>query len=115
VYLWVTQHYLPVGLRLLDAWGVDYECTLTWIKNVGITPFSWMYSTEHVLFGHVGSLTVLRKGLRLDFTASVRGHSVKPDVFYERVLQASPSPRLDMFARRQRAGFAAWGAEVSHG
>lgn len=112
VYLWVTHRFLPLGLKLLEAWGVDYQCVMTWRKNVGITPFSWMYDTEHVLFGTVGSLKLSTLGLRLSFEAKVVGHSVKPDVFYERVLAASPGPRLDMFARRQREGFEVWGDEV---
>lgn len=112
VYLWVTQKYLPDGLKLFEAWGVRYQCILTWVKNVGFTPFSWMYSTEHVLFGRIGSLDLERMGLRLDFSAPVTGHSRKPDVFYDLVRQASPEPRLEMFARQGRDGFDVWGNEV---
>ncbi|MDN5854341.1 MAG: MT-A70 family methyltransferase, partial [Actinomycetia bacterium] len=113
IYLWVTHKFLRPGLDLLDAWGFRYQCVMTWRKNVGITPFSWMYDTEHVLFGTRGNLPLERKGLRLSFEAPVVGHSVKPDVFYERVTEASPGPRVEMFARRQRAGFEAWGNEVA--
>jgi N6-adenosine-specific RNA methylase IME4 len=112
VYLWVTHKFLPKGLLLFDQWGVRYECLMTWRKNVGFTPFSWMYSTEHVLFGRIGRLDVLRKGLRLDFEAKVARHSAKPDEFYERVVQASPGPRLELFARAERPGFEVWGNEV---
>ena len=112
VYLWVTHKHLPSGLRLFDTWGVKYQCLMTWVKNVGITPFSWMYSTEHVLFGRIGSLQLDRLGLRLDFSASVTHHSEKPDIFYERVIEASPEPRLAMFERKQRTGFTVWGNEV---
>jgi len=66
VYLWVTHKHLPDGLDLLKAAGARYECVLTWRKNGGMTPFSWMYSTEHVLFARIGSLPLLRQGLRLD-------------------------------------------------
>jgi N6-adenosine-specific RNA methylase IME4 len=112
VYLWVTQKHLPSGLWLFNQWGVRYECLMTWRKNVGFTPFSWMYSTEHVLFGRIGNLGVVRKGLRLDFEAKVTRHSAKPDAFYERVVQASPEPRLELFARAKRPGFQVWGNEV---
>jgi len=111
IYLWVTHKFLPAGLDLFERWGVAYQCQLTWIKNVGITPFSWMYDTEHVLFGRVGSLDLDRKGLRLSIEAATQGHSAKPDEFYERVVQASPEPRLEMFARRAREGFKSWGTE----
>lgn len=111
IYLWVTHKYLPAGLQLLERWGFRYQCLMTWVKNVGFTPFSWMYSTEHVLFGRVGSLDLLRLGMRLDFTGKVREHSRKPDEFYELVRQASPGPRLEMFARESREGFDGWGNE----
>lgn len=112
VYLWVTHKYLPAGLDLLRAWGVKYQCVLTWVKNVGPTPFSWMYDTEHVLFGPRGSAPLLQKGLRLSFSAAAVGHSVKPDVFYDRVRAVSDGPRLEMFARAPHEGFEPWGAEA---
>ncbi len=113
VYLWVTHKFLPLGLRCFETWGVRYQCVMTWVKNVGITPFSWMYSTEHVLFGRVGALDLLQLGLRLDFSAATTRHSEKPEAFYERVIAASPEPRLEMFARSHREGFMAWGNEVT--
>jgi N6-adenosine-specific RNA methylase IME4 len=112
VYLWTTHKHLPNALSLFESWSVNYQCVMTWVKNVGFTPFSWMYSTEHVLFGRVGSLGVERKGLRLDFAAKVREHSRKPDEFYDLVVQATPAPRLEMFARQERDGFTAWGSET---
>lgn len=113
IYLWVTHKFLPAGLDLLKEWGFNYQCVMTWRKNVGITPFSWMYDTEHVLFGRRGNLKLQRLGLRLSFDAPVQGHSRKPDVFYERVIEASPGPRVEMFSRRERDGFTVWGNEVA--
>jgi N6-adenosine-specific RNA methylase IME4 len=112
LYLWTTQKYLPEALKLVDAWGFRYQCLMTWVKPTGITPYSWMYNTEHILFARRGSLPLLRNGLKLSIEAPVIGHSIKPDAFFERVLEASPEPRLEMFARRTHAGFAAWGNEV---
>lgn len=110
LYLWTTHKFLPMALRLAETWGFNYQCLMTWRKNVGFTPFSWMYSTEHVLFCTRGGLEVQRKGLRLDFEADVREHSRKPDAFYDLVRQASPGPRIDMFSREARDGFDTWGA-----
>ncbi len=113
VYLWTTQRFLPTAFEVFKAWGVKYQCVLTWIKNVGFTPFSWMYSTEFVLFGRVGSLQLLKVGKRTDFTGKVREHSRKPDEFYDLVREVSPGPRLDMFAREAHDGFETWGNETS--
>ncbi len=113
LYLWVTQRFLPDGLEIAEGWGFEYQCVLTWVKNVGFTPFSWMYSTEHVLFCRRGSLPLLELGRRLDFSAPVTGHSRKPDVFYDLVKEVSPGPRLDMFARESHLGFESWGNEAN--
>ena len=113
LYLWVTHKYLPAGLELMEGWGFRYQCLMTWRKNVGITPFSWMYDTEHVIFGRKGNLPLNQLGLRLSFDAPTQGHSVKPEVFYDRVRAASPGPRIDMFARTERDGFEVWGNEVA--
>jgi N6-adenosine-specific RNA methylase IME4/predicted XRE-type DNA-binding protein len=111
LYMWTTHKFLPMALRLADIWGFNYQCLLTWVKNVGFTPYSFMYSTEHVLFARRGSLDLLQKGKRLDFSAKVREHSRKPDVFYDLVRTVSPGPRIDMFAREKRDGFEVWGNE----
>ena len=112
IYLWVTQKYLPYSFDIFRAWDVNYECLLTWVKNVGFTPFSWMYSTEHCLFGRIGNLPLLQLGKRLDFSGKVREHSRKPEIFYELVGAVSPEPRLDYFSREKREGFEQWGNET---
>lgn len=112
VYLWVTHKFLPDGFKLFESWGAKYECLMTWVKNVGFTPFSWMYDTEHVLFGRIGSLGVEKKGQRLSFEAKVEKHSRKPDIFYDRVRLASPERRVDMFGREDRKGFVVWGNQA---
>lgn len=111
IYLWTTHKYLPTAFDILEVWGAKYQCLLTWIKNVGMTPFSWMYSTEHCLFAHIGSLDLLKMGKRLDFTGKVREHSRKPDEFYNLIREVSPEPRIDMFSRELRDGFVQWGDE----
>jgi N6-adenosine-specific RNA methylase IME4 len=113
LYLWTTHRYLPQALEIACAWGFTYQCLMTWVKNVGITPFSWMYDTEHVIFAKRGSLDLKQLGLRLSFSAPVTKHSEKPAVFYERVLNASPGPRIELFARSERDGFTAWGNEIA--
>ena len=112
LYLWTTHKFMPMALRLAEHWGFRYQCIMTWVKNVGFTPFSWMYSTEHVLFCRKGSLKLKQLGMRLDFDAKVREHSRKPDVFYETVARASPEPRIDVFSREARDGFDQFGNET---
>lgn len=112
IYLWTTQKFLPIAFEVFVSWGVEYQCLMTWVKNVGFTPFSWMYSTEHCLFGRIGNLQLTKLGMRLDFQAKVREHSRKPDEFFDLVRQASPEPRLDWFSRESRNGFDSFGNET---
>ena len=46
-------------------------------------------------------------------TAEVGRHSQKPEVFAEMIEQMYPHvPKLEMFARREREGWTAWGNEA---
>jgi len=113
VYLWTTHKRLPNALKLFESWGVKYQCLMTWVKPTGMTPFSWMYNTEHVLFGRIGTLNLEKLGIKLSFEEPSREHSRKPEIFYEIVRKVSPEPRLDMFARGPHEGFDQWGNEVN--
>lgn len=109
LYLWTTHRFLPMAFKLAEHWGFKYQCLMTWVKNEGMVPYSWMYSTEHVLFCRKGNLQLDRLGLRLDFAAKKREQSRKPDEFYDLVREASPGPRIDIFSREQREGFEQFG------
>lgn len=111
VYLWVTHRFLPEGLNLFEAWGVRYECVLTWIKPTA-QPLWWKFNTEHCLFGKVGALAPLVKGVPVGFTAPQQRHSHKPDEFFDLVRKVSPKHRLTMFDN-ERKEFQHWG--VIHG
>jgi N6-adenosine-specific RNA methylase IME4 len=116
IYLWSTQKHLPDAFEMLEDWGARFECLLTWVKPTGVAPFSWQYNTEHVLFARFGDgLQMNEMGQQISFEAPVSDHSQKPAVFYERVLSATPGPRLEMFAREPRDGFDVWGDEVAGG
>jgi N6-adenosine-specific RNA methylase IME4 len=113
LYLWFTHKHLELALRLAAHWGFRYECQMTWEKNGGFTVMhSWQYTTEHVLFCRRGTLPLLRAGLPLHFAESRREHSRKPEAFYDLVRQASPEPRIELFARERRDGFDSWGNET---
>jgi len=85
---------------------------MTWWKRKGMVPFSWRFDTEHVLFCHRGNLKLDRMGMSLFFEEKSTGHSRKPAIFYDRVKEASPGPRLEMFARDSRDGWTTWGNET---
>jgi N6-adenosine-specific RNA methylase IME4 len=112
LYLWTTHHFLPDAFAIMQAWGFEYHCLLTWLKPGGFTPFSFMFNTEHVLFGYRDALEVARPGLKVGFQASAVGHSRKPAAFYDLVEEASPGPRIELFARAPRPDWTVWGDEA---
>ncbi len=113
IYLWITNRSLPKGFSLLEAWGYRYVVCLTWCKpSIGMGNY-FRGSTEQVLFGVRGSLSLERKDVGTWFAAP-RGkkHSAKPDGFYDLVESCSPGPYLDVFSRRERDGWVCWGGEL---
>jgi len=114
IYLWITNRSLPKGFALLDAWGFRYITPLTWCKpSFGMGNY-YRGQTEQVLFGVRGSLALLRHDVGTWFLADRPGpHSVKPEQFYKLIETCSPGPWLEMFARKQRPGWATWGAEIN--
>jgi N6-adenosine-specific RNA methylase IME4 len=115
LYLWITNRSLPKGFALLERWGFRYVTCLTWCKpSFGMGNY-FRGSTEQVLFAVRGSQGLKRKDCGTWFQAprGPDGHSSKPDEFYTIVESCSPGPFLDVFSRRQRNGWTAWGAEVS--
>ena len=97
---------------LAATWGFVPKTILTWIKpRLGMGHY-FRNNTEHVVFAVKGSLRTLRKDCRTAFEAQQGRHSEKPAAFYDMVESMSPGPYLDVFARKQRFGWDAWGAEV---
>jgi N6-adenosine-specific RNA methylase IME4 len=114
LYLWTTHSQLWLARELAEHWGFRYECVLTWVKSGGPTPlYSFMRTTEFVLFCRRGKLPLAKVGLPAHFAANRTGHSVKPDAFFDLVREVSPGPRLELFARAPHDGFTAWGNEVA--
>jgi N6-adenosine-specific RNA methylase IME4 len=113
LYLWITNRALPKGFALIEKWNFRYITALTFVKpSYGMGNY-FRGSTEHVLFAVRGSQPLLRNDLGTHFVADRTGvHSGKPPEFYAMVETASPGPWLEIFAREERPGWAAWGAEV---
>lgn len=115
LYLWTTQKYLPDAFGVLEAWGFRYCQTLTWCKTPRGTGQGGLYcpTTEFLLLGRKGKMPVKK---RVDTTwwnvKRTMHHSEKPEHFQEVIETVSDGPRLELFARRKRLGWHAWGNEV---
>jgi N6-adenosine-specific RNA methylase IME4 len=70
------------------------------------------HTVEFLLFCERGAqLPVTRRDLPTHFGWPRGQHSTKPDAFYDLVESVSPTPRLELFARRARFGWDYWGNE----
>lgn len=122
LYLWVPNALLPEGLRVMEAWGFTYKSNIVWHKvrkdggsdgrGVG---FYFRNVTELVLFGIRGkdarTLAPGRRQVNLIATRK-REHSRKPDELYPIIEACSPEPRIELFARGVRKGWATWGDQA---
>ena len=119
LYLWVPNALLPMGLRIMEAWGFEYKTNIVWHKiQEGRRPgrasvgFYFRNTTELVLFGVRGknarTLAPGRRQVNIIKTMK-REHSHKPDELYEIIEACSPSPYLELFARGTRPGWEVWG------
>lgn len=109
VCLWVTNAYLKYGFLALNRWGLEYRTMLTWVKNtVGIGV--WLKGqTEHLLIASQGNPLINVTNESTVIHAPTRSHSEKPDQVYELLERIFPGPRVDLFARKTRDGWAAFG------
>lgn len=123
LYLWTTAPRL-VGDRndnsvtpfdILDAWGFRYATTLVWHKT-GAPGMGWYFrgDAEFVLFGVRGKCPIPPALRRSNvFVAPKSRHSRKPEAVMDAIELVSPARRLELFARRHRLGWVAWGEGVS--
>lgn len=113
LWLWVLNQHVDWGYQVARAWGFEPMQMITWAKP-GVGAGRFQCNSEQVL--------VCRKGTRHGNPFGMTGgtwfnwprgkHSEKPEAFFDLVERVSPGPYLEMFARRRRNGWDAFGNEV---
>jgi N6-adenosine-specific RNA methylase IME4 len=121
LYLWTTNGFLADAFDVVRAWGFRYSTTLVWAKAPmgGGLGGAFGISTEYIVYARRGQLAPLSRVRGTWFPwlrpYDERGkpmHSAKPDEFYRLAEIVTPGPRVELFARRRRRGWDAWGNQA---
>lgn len=115
LWLWTTNSHMREAFIVAEAWGFRHRTILTWAKDRMGTGDWLRGQTEHCLMAVRGKPVVTLSNQTTLLHAPLREHSRKPDEFYALVESLCPAPingRLELFARQQRPGWVAAGAEV---
>jgi len=133
LFLWTPNSFLAHGLAgmVMRAWGFEPKTIWTWIKTTKAQKRSgaelWGIAmpeiklgvgtygrncTEHVIVGTIGTPEINASNIPTVMFAPSFSHLEKPSGFYSRAESMVHGPRLDMFARKKRPGWIAWGDEV---
>jgi N6-adenosine-specific RNA methylase IME4 len=115
LFLWATVPMLEDALSLIKQWGFEYKSHQVWVKDRIGTGYWFRNKHELLLVATRGTPPAPAPGTQWESVvqAPLAKHSVKPEAFAEMITSLFPTvPKLEMFARRQRAGWDSWGAEA---
>jgi N6-adenosine-specific RNA methylase IME4 len=116
VFLWVASSLLLKGLRVLEAWRFAYAGHFVWIKDKWSTGQRIRYQHELLLIATRDDMPTAATENRppSGIVAPRREHSRKSDEVYELIdrMYPPPLPRIELFARHAREGWAQWGNEA---
>jgi N6-adenosine-specific RNA methylase IME4 len=115
LFMWATSSHLADAVDLVRAWGFSLRTTAVWVKpSIGL---GYLLRNRHelLLIATRGDIPGPPPDQRPDsvIEAPRRGHSQKPDEAYGLIERMYPDlPRIELFSRSPRAGWAAWGNQA---
>ena len=114
LYLWTTNRYLRQSYDVAEAWGFRPGTMLVWCKpkNQGLFGGVYLSNVEYVLMAQRGAPKANGKEGSRWHTWTRGRHSEKPEAFIDMVERLHSPPYLELFARRNRLGWATWGNEA---
>jgi N6-adenosine-specific RNA methylase IME4 len=115
LFLWATVPCLQQAFQVLAAWGFEYVSNYVWTKDKMGNGHWNRNQHEHLLIGRRGNFPTPKPADRPSsvIQAPRREHRRKPDEVYSIIERAYPElPKIELFARRARAGWDAWGNQA---
>lgn len=130
LFLWRVASQVEEAYRVVRAWGFVPKSEIVWLKTTHmVTEDLQTFVTHKLAFGmgryvrnchEVCIIAARGKGAsiiqshseRSVFYAERETHSQKPGAFFQLVERLAPGPRLELFARKPRAGWTCVGNEI---
>jgi len=121
LFLWTTAPCLQEAFKVLSAWGFQYKTkAFCWVKQnkVSMGLFTGMgywtrSNTEDCWLAVRGHPKRIDASVHQVVMSPVRGHSEKPSIIREKIVQLMGDvPRIELFARQKVEGWDCWGNEV---
>jgi N6-adenosine-specific RNA methylase IME4 len=100
---------------VMAAWGFKYKSNAVWEKNCAGNGYWFRGRHELLLVGTRGKIPAPAPGDNWDSVIKVRKgrFAEKPDIVYELIEAYFPNlPKIELNARKARAGWDAWGNEA---
>lgn len=115
LHLWCPTALLyEAPPAVFAAWGFTYKSLLAW-RKIKLRPgpgHYWRNTPELLLTAVRGNGGFLDRNLDAFVETHAGRHSEKPEEVRRRIERASPTPRLELFARKEALGWVCWGNEV---
>jgi N6-adenosine-specific RNA methylase IME4 len=115
LFMWTTGPHIDQALWVMKMWGFKYKTQYVWVKPRDCTGYWNRGQHEPLLVGTRGDVVAPAPGTQWSSVifAPRGGHSEKPVKGYELIERHFRNPpKIELFARRARPGWEAWGLEA---
>ena len=115
LFMWATAPKLAECFEVITAWGFTYRTCMVWVKDRIGMGYHARNQHEILLIAKRGQFAPPAPADRPSSVVNApRGeHSAKPEVFYELIERMYPdAPKVELFARKQRDGWASFGNQA---
>jgi N6-adenosine-specific RNA methylase IME4 len=120
LFLWRVASMQQEALDVAKAWGFTVKSEIVW-KKITVNGKRHFGMGRQVRMEHEVALICTRgkpkvrdHAMRSIFEAPVGRHSEKPEIFYRDVVERlCAGPYVELFARRERPGWACFGNELA--
>ena len=128
LFLWTTDPFLPMGIKLVEAWGFKFKTVAFYWAKLNQRANQNLFSEEDFFTGlgywtraniepcllaTRGNPKRISKKVKRLIIAKRREHSRKPDIVYKRIEELIEGPYIELFARSSREGWDTWGDQTS--